>query len=193
MSKPVLTKLKSLSVLFEQPWYGNLLKNVVRPLALGKVETKNRSNIFSTLENETFNIRVDKMYESYPWSTQLSNEEFMKHLNEDVARTVTQINEAYTRFLSAGKDLYLKLTGESDIEKALTICNSFLMDGINVIAIRRVEGMVYKFPFNGRTIETSDPEELFLFLGSLANVFMNRQGVPDPNWFAHNADEGFPF
>lgn len=193
MSKPTLTKLKNLSVLFTQPWTGNLLANVVKPMVKGEVVVKNRSNIIATLNLQPYTIRVDSMYESYPASLQLSNDEFMQHLKEDMVKSVDQLKDAYDRFKDAGKNLYLKLTGVDDIDIALNMSNSFLQDGINVIAIKKEDGMHYKLPFKGQMIEMTDPEDLFIFLGSLANVFMMTRGQPDPKWFSKNSAADFPF
>lgn len=194
MSKPTLTKLKNFSLLFDSPWYGGILDHVVRPLVLGQATVRNMSMIDVQLEGKDFIIKVDQFY-AMPSSAinGLSKEDRRNCLQTDLDRTVIQMRDFYTKFAKAGRDLYLKLTDCDDIDQALSITNSFLKDGVNVIATRRESGMVYKAPFDGKLIEFTNPDDLFLFLGSLANCFMQRRGAPDPEWFKQNADEGFPF
>lgn len=192
MSKPVLTKLKNFSLLFENPWYGSILNNVVRPFIHGEVVVKNRSNVHATWDDQVFQIRVDQFY-FRPVNLQGTKEELTAQYQTDMDRTVEDIKRAYQRFLTAGEALYKKLTDCDDIEKALQISNSFLKDGVNVIATRRDEGMVYKFPYNDKTITVTEPEDLFIFLGSLSNRYMMTNGAPDPQWFNDNRDESFPF
>lgn len=192
MSKPTLTKLKNFSLLFENPWYGSILNNVVRPIVHGEVVVKNLSNVHITWDEKLYQIRVDQFY-GMPIHLVGTKEERTALYQQDMDRTVEQIKSSYRRFRDAGERLYKKLTDCDDIEQALQISNSFLKDGVNVIAVRREEGMAYKFPYQNQMITVTDPEDLFIFLGSLSNRYMMTQGAPDAQWFAENRDESFPF
>lgn len=192
MSKPTLTKLKNFSLLFENPWYGAILNNVVRPIVNGESVVKNISNVHVTWGDKQYQIRVDQFY-AMPRRLEGTKEELTAYYQEDFDRTSQMLKDFYTRFITAGQDLYKKLTDCDNLEQALQISNTFLIDGVNVVAIRREEGMVYKFPYQGQTITVTEPEDLFIFLGSLANRFMINHGSPDPRWFNDNRDESFPF
>lgn len=195
MSKPILTKLKNFSLLFQNPWYGNMLNNVILPLINGEVTVKNISNVAIKHNDQDYTIRVDQFYAQPVNAIHITGtkEELRVLLQEDMDNTLVQIRDAYQRFLTAGSELYKELTDCNTLEAALGLSNSFLRNGVNVIAIKKEDGMHYKFPINGKVHETTDPDELLIFLGSLANSFMMNKGQPDPRWFNENADEGFPF
>lgn len=188
----ILTKLKNLSVILEQPWTGNIYSNCVLPLTEGEVTLRNLSNIDIKHNDQHYVIRVDKLIERNDVSTD-SHEVRLEDTRNALKHTVEQFKELKERFLQAGESLYIKLTDAETIEEALSFTNSFNKDGVNVIAIKRATGMVYKTPYNGRTLEFIDPQDLFLFLGSLANVFMINQGQPDPRWYKENSADDFPF
>lgn len=192
MSTPILTKLKNFSLLFDNAWYGAVLNNVIRPIVHGEAVVKNLSNVHVTCDGQLYQIRVDQFYQ-IPTSLTGTKEELQAYYQKDFDRTAEMLKNFYQRFITAGQELYKKLTDCDDLEQALLISNSFLKDGVNVIAIRREEGMLYKFPYQGRMLQTTNPEDLFLFLGSLSNRFMLTRGQPDPQWFEDNRDEGFPF
>lgn len=192
MSTPILTKLKNFSLLFNNAWYGAVLNNVIRPIVHGEAVVKNLSNVHVTCDGQLYQIRVDQFYQM-PTSLTGTKEELQAYYQKDFDRTAEMLKNFYQRFITAGQELYKKLTDCDDLEQALLISNSFLKDGVNVIAIRREEGMLYKFPYQGRMLQTTNPEDLFLFLGSLSNRFMLTRGQPDPQWFEDNRDEGFPF
>ena len=192
MSTPILTKLKNFSLLFDNAWYGAVLNNVIRPIVHGEAVVKNLSNVHVTCDGQLYQIRVDQFYQM-PTSLTGTKEELQAYYQKDFDRTAEMLKNFYQRFITAGQELYKKLTDCDDLEQALLISNSFLKDGVNVIAIRREEGMLYKFPYQGRMLQTTNPEDLFLFLGSLSNRFMLTRGQPDPQWFEDNRDEGFPF
>ena len=201
MSKPILTKLKNFSVLYNSAWYGNMLRNVILPLTQGKVTVKNLSNVHIVHNDQEYTIRVDQFYAGRVTDTDGNNintkgktkEQIEVMLQEDMDKTIQHLKDAYDRFMNAGVDLYKKLTDCNELGDALTLSNSFLRDGVNVIAVKKEDGMHYKFPVNGKLYETADPDELLIFLGSLANVFILNRGVPDARWFNDNKDEGFPF
>lgn len=192
MSTPILTKLKNFSLLFDNAWYGAVLNNVIRPIVHGEAVVKNLSNVHVTCDGQLYQIRVDQFYQ-IPTSLTGTKEELQAYYQKDFDRTAEMLKNFYQRFITAGQELYKKLTDCDDLEQALLISNSFLKDGVNVIAVRREEGMLYKFPYQGRMLQTTNPEDLFLFLGSLSNRFMLTGGQPDPQWFEDNRDEGFPF
>lgn len=192
MSTPILTKLKNFSLLFDNAWYGAVLNNVIRPIVHGEAVVKNLSNVHVTCDGQLYQIRVDQFYQM-PTSLTGTKEELQAYYQKDFDRTAEMLKNFYQRFITAGQELYKKLTDCDDLEQALLISNSFLKDGVNVIAVRREEGMLYKFPYQGRMLQTTNPEDLFLFLGSLSNRFMLTRGQPDPQWFEDNRDEGFPF
>ena len=192
MSTPILTKLKNFSLLFDNAWYGAVLNNVIRPIVHGEAVVKNLSNVHVTCDGQLYQIRVDQFYQM-PTSLTGTKEELQAYYQKDFDRTAEMLKNFYQRFITAGQELYKKLTDCDDLEQALLISNSFLKDGVNVIAIRREEGMLYKFPYQGRMLQATNPEDLFLFLGSLSNRFMLTRGQPDPQWFEDNRDEGFPF
>lgn len=192
MSTPILTKLKNFSLLFDNAWYGTVLNNVIRPIVHGEAVVKNLSNVHVTCDGQLYQIRVDQFYQM-PTSLTGTKEELQAYYQKDFDRTAEMLKNFYQRFITAGQELYKKLTDCDDLEQALLISNSFLKDGVNVIAVRREEGMLYKFPYQGRMLQTTNPEDLFLFLGSLSNRFMLTRGQPDPQWFEDNRDEGFPF
>lgn len=192
MSTPILTKLKNFSLLFDNAWYGAVLNNVIRPIVHGEAVVKNLSNVHVTCDGQLYQIRVDQFYQT-PTSLTGTKEELQAYYQKDFDRTAEMLKNFYQRFITAGQELYKKLTDCDDLEQALLISNSFLKDGVNVIAVRREEGMLYKFPYQGRMLQTTNPEDLFLFLGSLSNRFMLTRGQPDPQWFEDNRDEGFPF
>lgn len=192
MSTPILTKLKNFSLLFDNAWYGAVLNNVIRPIVHGEAVVKNLSNVHVTCDGQLYQIRVDQFYQ-IPTSLTGTKEELQAYYQKDFDRTAEMLKNFYQRFITAGQELYKKLTDCDDLEQALLISNSFLKDGVNVIAVRREEGMLYKFPYQGRMLQTTNPEDLFLFLGSLSNRFMLTRGQPDPQWFEDNRDEGFPF
>ena len=192
MSTPILTKLKNFSLLFDNAWYGAVLNNVIRPIVHGEAVVKNLSNVHVTCDGQLYQIRVDQFYQM-PTSLTGTKEELQAYYQKDFDRTAEMLKNFYQRFITAGQELYKKLTDCDDLEQALLISNSFLTDGVNVIAVRREEGMLYKFPYQGRMLQTTNPEDLFLFLGSLSNRFMLTRGQPDPQWFEDNRDEGFPF
>lgn len=189
---PILTKLKNLSVLLNQPWHGSIYENCIRPLIEGEVTLRNLSNIDVLYNQEHYIIRVDKLIERNDVVTD-SHEVRLEDTRTALVATVEQFKHLKTAFLKAGEELYVKLTDAQNIEEALSFTNSFYKDGVNVIAIKRASGMVYKVPLNGKTIEISEPEKLFLLLGSLANVFLANQGQPDPRWFKENSADNFPF
>lgn len=192
MSTPILTKLKNFSLLFDNAWYGTVLNNVIRPIVHGEAVVKNLSNVHVTCDGQLYKIRVDQFYQM-PTSLTGTKEELQAYYQKDFDRTAEMLKNFYQRFITAGQELYKKLTDCDDLEQALLISNSFLKGGVNVIAVRREEGMLYKFPYQGRMLQTTNPEDLFLFLGSLSNCFMLTRGQPDPQWFEDNRDEGFPF
>ena len=192
MSTPILTKLKNFSLLFDNAWYGAVLNNVIRPIVHGEAVVKNLSNVHVTCDGQLYQIRVDQFYQM-PTSLTGTKEELQAYYQKDFDRTAEMLKNFYQRFITAGQELYKKLTDCDDLEQALLISNSFLKDGVNVIAVRREEGMLYKFPYQGRMLQATNPEDLFLFLGSLSNRFMLTRGQPDPQWFEDNRDEGFPF
>lgn len=188
----ILTKLKNLSVILNQPWFGNLYLNCILPLTEGEVTLRNLSNIDMHFNEQQYVIRVDKLIEKND-SIADSHEVRLEDTRKALAHTVDQFKELKQKFLKAGEDLYIKLTDADTIEEALGFTNSFNKDGVNVIAIKRETGMVYKVPFDNKMIEFTDPKLLFLFLGSLANVFLMNQGQPDPRWFKENSADNFPF
>lgn len=192
MPTPILTKLKNFSLLFDNAWYGAVLNNVIRPIVHGEAVVKNLSNVHVTCDGQLYQIRVDQFYQM-PTSLTGTKEELQAYYQKDFDRTAEMLKNFYQRFITAGQELYKKLTDCDDLEQALLISNSFLKDGVNVIAIRREEGMLYKFPYQGRMLQATNPEDLFLFLGSLSNRYMLTRGQPDPQWFEDNRDEGFPF
>lgn len=193
MSKaPIITKIKTLSVLMTQPWYGSMYHNVALPFAEGIVVLRNMSNIDIDYNGEKYVIRVDTLAEK-DYLVGLSSEEKLEKVRVALLQTIQQFQELHKQFMSIGITLYKDLTGADTIERALQITNSFLKDGVNVIAKKKEDGMHYSFPINGRLHTTTDSSELFAFLGSLANVYMINKGVPDARWFNENKPDDFPF
>lgn len=194
IKKPTITKLKNLAVLLERPWFGSMFANVIKPFVLGEVTLRNLSNIDIKYNDEDFVIRVDKLImRDNAIRFDDTHEKRLADTKDALVETVTQFKTLYGRFIPAGEKLYIELTDSETIEEALGKTNSFVKDGVNVIAIKRESGMVYKTPCEGKTLEFTEPEALFVYLGSLANVFMMNRGQPDPRWYKENVRDDFPF
>ena len=53
--------------------------------------------------------------------------------------------------------------------------------------------MNYSFPVNGKLHTTTNSNELLIFLGSLANVYLQNKQQPDPRWFSENKPDDFVY
>lgn len=188
----ILTKIKNLSILMTQPWYGTILNNVALPLCEGHVVLRNMSNIDIEYNGEKFAIKVDDLINK-DLLVGKTKEEKLEECRKALFVTTQQLNELLLRFGAAGAELYKQLTGSESLDEALAISNSFLKEGVNVIAKKKENGMNYSFPVNGKLHTTTNSNELLIFLGSLANVYLQNKQQPDPRWFSENKPDDFVY
>lgn len=175
-TKPSLIKLRSIETLLDTILSGNIYKQAVIPLLHGEVTGVNDYTITVQHLNKTFKLRTDTIIGT-------DMDKFIELLRSQVG--------AYGR---AGADVFKDLTDINSLELALTTENTFARGGI-ICTSRKISNvgedgtpMIMEYRLNSKLVlvnkevVTRDPDEMFVFLGSLARRYSINMQRPDANW-----------
>ena len=184
-NKPIITRIRHLGILQETAIHGNLYHNALKPLVEGEVSIPNRNNLKIKWNDQDYTIRVDLSYTQIPAH---NNEDFMTFFREDVKKFVAELRTKVGMWYQAGVGLFKDITDCNDLQRALTLTNSFKKQGIGITTtkIARNGSEVFEYTvtseFGNHKFTTIDSEEVMVFLGSLARVFTTAMQSPDPKW-----------
>lgn len=195
--KPIVTKLKYIHLLEEIVIFGNMYHNAVKPFIEGELSIPNRNNIKMVYNDQEYVIRVNIAATLQPTR---NNEEFMEYFREEVKDFRYNFRTKVGQMYHAGVGLFKDITDCNDLNTALNTMNTFEKDGVTVTnrKVARGEETVTEFElkanFGNYHLTTTDPEEVMVFLGSLAVNFTKMMQQPDPSWFrGMMANKEMPF
>ena len=184
-NKPIITRIRHLGILQETAIHGNLYHNALKPLVEGEVSIPNRNNLKIKWNDQDYTIRVDLSYTQIPAH---NNEDFMTFFCEDVEKFVAELRTKVGMWYQAGVGIFKDITDCNDLQRALTLTNSFKKQGIGItiakVARNGNEAFEYTLTseFGNHKFTTTDSEEMMVFLGSLARTFTAAMQSPDPKW-----------
>lgn len=192
-NKPIITRIRHLGILQETAIHGNLYHNALKPLVEGEVSIPNRNNLKIKWNDQDYTIRVDLSYTQIPAH---NNEDFMTFFREDVEKFVAELRTKVGMWYQAGVGLFKDITDCNDLQRALTLTNSFKKQGIGITTTKVVRNgsEVFEYTvtseFGNHKFTTIDSEEVMVFLGSLARTFTTALQSPDPKWYGGTATIG---
>ncbi len=134
----ILTKIKNLSILMTQPWYGTILNNVALPLCEGHVVLRNMSNIDIEYNGEKFAIKVDDLINK-DLLVGKTKEEKLAECPKALFVTTQQLNELLLRFGAAGAELIP--AGAHDLHLVVLRVGGLLHGCLLIIVCRVANGV----------------------------------------------------
>lgn len=189
--KPTITRIRHINLLIENPVYGTMYRNVLLPLLHGNVVVKNRTTIETFYKDQTYIIRTDIPFVDPRYVLKDNTVELcIDKINSVCADLLIKVGLWET----AGINIFKDLTDTNDLTLALSLTNTFRKQGLAVAGVKVTrdgeEVMEYRVAadFGNHKFVTSNTDEMFIFLGTLAGTFTTsydrrRNQQPDPNWY----------
>lgn len=186
--KPIITRIRHINLLVESPLYNAMYRHVLVPLTNGVVSVPNRNTIKVVYNDQEYIIRTDMPFIEPQYHIG-SDVEFMERCETKINEFIINLRSKAGLWVQAGIGVFKELTDTNDLEVALSLSNVFRKQGLAVGSVKVVrdgeEVMEYRIvsDFGSHKFITTDSDEMFTFIGTLANTFTRSYNRPDPNWF----------